>query len=174
MNYPAASVWQSFEKIIVTGPQRSGTRICARMIAHDTGYEYVDEKALSIDRVLRLWDMMHSKRRLVVQCPALCRHAHMFSRPEVAIVLMCRDIDDIRVSERRIGWKRHGSELARYDLREGEGEIAVVKYKFWADYQRERIAHPFEIDYESLAGHPLWVSKAARAKFGPHQTRRGK
>ncbi len=157
-----------FDKIIVTGPQRSGTRICARMIAYDTGYSYIDESKLRIDSLYHLWSIVRTERHFVVQCPALCRHIHLFDAEDSAIILMRRAIKDIIASQERIGWRWGKVELARYDR--SEGIIAEVKYRFWEDYQRERIRHAFEIDYASLSGHPLWISQNLRGDFAPGQT----
>ena len=33
----------NFAVVLVSGPQRSGTTICAKMIAHDTGHTYIPE-----------------------------------------------------------------------------------------------------------------------------------
>jgi Coenzyme PQQ synthesis protein D (PqqD) len=159
---------KKFKKILVTGPQRSGTRICARMIAHDTGYKYIDEKVLGVDSFYKLFSLFDSNLCCVVQCPALCRHVHMFSRDESAIVLMRRNVKDIIASQERIGWNWEKPELARYDC--SAGVIAEVKYEFWDKEQRPRIEHSFEIAYDSLAGHPLWVPKNMRGNFGPDQT----
>ena len=43
-----------YHYVIVTGPQRSGTRIGAKMIAYDTGYTYVDEAEVKADSVYQL------------------------------------------------------------------------------------------------------------------------
>lgn len=158
-----------FDKILVTGPQRSGTRICAQMIAKDTGHTYVDERNINFESLYRLWSLCHKDERLVIQCPALCRHVHAFDADTVAVVLMRRNVEDIIASQERIGWNLEKVELARYDL--SEGVIAKVKYQFWDDYQKERIKHAFEIEYESLANHPLWVTKELRWDFDATQTK---
>jgi len=157
-----------FKKILVTGPQRSGTRVCAKMIARDTGYKYIDEKRLGIDSLYQLFSLLSKDRSCVVQCPALCRHVHMFSRDDAAIVLMKRNVEDIISSQKRIGWSWEKTELARYDNK--EGVIAEVKYEFWGKKQRPHIEQAFEIAYDSLAGHPLWVPKHMRGNFRPDQT----
>jgi hypothetical protein len=157
-----------FEIVLVTGPQRSGTRICAKMIAHDTGHSYVDEAQIGVDSLYRLWTLLRDQRPVVVQCPALCRHVHVFSADDTAIVLMRRDVEDIIASQRRIGWHWEELELARYDR--SAGVIAEVKYAFWDDYQRQRTRHAFEVAYHSLAQHPLWVTKDLRWDFEAAQT----
>jgi hypothetical protein len=157
-----------FDKIIVTGPQRSGTRICAKMIAHDTGHKYIDEREIYVDSLYWLQQLFRSDHRFVVQCPAVCRHVHMFSADDTAIILMRRDIRDILASQQRIDWSWEQVELIQYDRR--EGVIAEVKYQFWGEYQRQRIAHAFEVEYESLAAYPLWVPKHLRRGFRADQT----
>jgi hypothetical protein len=158
----------NFKKILVTGPQRSGTRICAKMIAYDTGYEFIDEVSLSMDGLYKLNHFLEEKRPLVIQCPVLCRYIHMFKGDKIAIVLMRRELDDIVKSQERIGWQWEWLELARYDLY--DGIIAETKYQFWEQYQKERIQNSFEIEYESLVAHPLWITKDLRQNFHPIQT----
>jgi len=170
--YPGGEFWQPFNKIVVTGPQRSGTRIGARVIQADTGLEYIDETKLNIDRLTTLWNLMHSQRRFVVQCPALCRYVHMFSADDVLVVMMWRALEDIQASRARIGWKGNRVELARYDLHEGDS--AEAKYVFWQAYQRQMVMHALDLEYESLSVHPLWVPSGARGDFHRHQTTRGK
>lgn len=138
------------------------------MIAHDTGYMYVDEKDIGIDSLYYLCMLFQSNRRFVVQCPALCRHVHMFGEGDTAIILMRRSIQDIMASQERIDWRGEQVEMARYDL--SGGKAAEEKYRFWEEYQQAKIAHAFEIDYESLAGHVLWIAKEHRSTFGPMQT----
>lgn len=159
-----------FRKIFVTGPQRSGTRIAAQMVAHDTGLKYVDEKAFSGDSLTSLWPLLSDDQPMVIQCPAACRWVHLFTAPENAVVLMRRAVDDIIASQNRIGWDREPSELIKYDLL--DGTISEVKYRFWDETQRDLIHNPFEIEYESLSEHPMWISKPDRVGFRWDQTRR--
>ncbi|NIQ13963.1 MAG: hypothetical protein GTO02_06025, partial [Candidatus Dadabacteria bacterium] len=41
---------RSFNNIIVTGPGRSGTRICSKILAKDLGYEVVEEATVNAQR----------------------------------------------------------------------------------------------------------------------------
>lgn len=158
-----------YERILVSGPQRSGTRICAKMIAHDTGHRFVDENAIYWDSLMQLTRIFHTTRRFVLQCPTMCRHVHMFSADDTAIVLMRRDVADIVASQDRIGWKWDEMELGRYD--EEDGAISEVKYAFWDEHQRAKIKHAFEVSYDDLASHELWIEKADRKGFRSTQTK---
>jgi len=162
-----------FGQILVTGPQRSGTTICAMMIAHDLGYRFLPEEVVSVRSLDAARRLLAEESEFVLQCPGLCRWIHELAGPEVAVVLMRRPLAEILESQQRIGWtgRRMQRELAGYGLT--EGCIAQVKYDFWASHQRALIPNAFEIEYASLADHPLWLDKEARAGFGPRQVELG-
>ena len=158
-----------YKRIIVTGPQRSGTRICAQMIAKDTGYVYIDEGVIAIDSFYALVEVI-SHTEVVVQCPALCRYVHhLGANEDLLIVMMVRDIDDIITSQKRIDWQGESIELMRYAP--FQGSIAELKYIAWKS-QKKFIKNWMEIDYNSLSGHPMWIPKEERSDFTPHQTTR--
>jgi hypothetical protein len=164
-----------FRKILVTGPQRSGTTICGQMIAYDIGCRYVDEMRFGVRSLKQIRRLLADQVQMVIQCPALCRWAHELAEkdPEnVAVVLMRRRVRDIIASQERINWTRRfePAELSVYGIHDG-GCISVVKYTFWETVQQGRIKHAFEVPYESLKGHPLWVSKSRRRFFKAKQTR---
>lgn len=166
---------KKFSKIIVTGPQRSGTTICAKMIANDLGYIYVDEEELKVDNsdylTDRLKELIHSGDRFVVQCPALCRYVHEVGHcKDTAIIFMKRNLDEILKSQERIGWDvEEPEELKRYGD-EAVSPIAQVKHDFWQDHQKWKIFYWFEVEYSSLSAHPMWVPAWQRTKFRARQT----
>src|SRR5579875_68345 len=61
--------------IVVTGPQRSGTRIAARMIAADTGHRFVDETEFLIKDEARFRALFRSPggEAFVVQAPHMLK-----------------------------------------------------------------------------------------------------
>jgi len=180
-----------FEKILVTGPQRSGTNICARMIAHDTGHVFVSEDAIapSDSGLKELNVLFQQDLKFVVHGPYFCRHAHEFAIPGSLIVLMIRDLKSIYESQERVGWRYGQMDLSKqYDsfpvgrlvisqvvqeLKEVNPDkiIAGVKYHFWSEYQRLWIKDYLEVSFDSLTEHPLWVPKEQRADFTFHQTK---
>ena len=176
---------ESFDKILVTGPQRTGTRICAEMIMRDLDKPmqgrnvlYVDEALLNFDSLAGLCDVMADERLLVVQCPALARYVHHFGhRDDVAVVWMRRDYEDIVASQRRVDWCGGTAELLRYDrtllaraFTPDCVSAAVVKNEFWQQIQKPRIKHAYEVEFESLAEHRLWVPAERRTDFEWFQT----
>lgn len=158
-----------FKTILVTGPQRSGTTICAKMIAHDLGIEYIDEGKFGIDNLFAFKQIVDSDGSKVIQAPGLCKSAHIVAGwVDMAVILMRRPIGEIVKSELRIGWEFGTYELVKYGL--DGGVISTVKYNFWDGYQRFFIQNLFEIEYDDLSSHPLWVPKDARVNFQPKQT----
>lgn len=164
---------EEFSNVVVTGPQRSGTTIAGQMIAMDLGRKYVDEMRFGVRRLDRVKKILDGSEPVVIQAPALCRWVHLFARrPDTAVVMMRRDPADIIASQEAMDWTRRfePNELAAYGVK--AGPICKVKYAFWERHQRALLGeHAFEVEYESLRGHQLWVSEDLRQDFGPKQTR---
>jgi hypothetical protein len=154
--------------VIVTGPTRSGTTICARMIAQDTGKRYLDDLADNIFSVERLRREVLEIAGGVIQCPMLSWYVDEFGDQEdVAVVLMRRDMAEIRASNKR-AWEQWRMQMALW--RPGEYaeyrshclELAEAVYQHWEMVQKNRIRHAFEIAYTDLSSHPLWVDEPLR------------
>ena len=160
-----------FRNIVVTGPQRSGTRIAAKMIAYDLDYYFLDERKIFIDSYYALVQALADFEQHVIQAPALCRWVHHLGiNDDLAIVLMRRDIKDIIASQQRVEWRWEPLELIFYGRKVNEGPIAEVKYEYWDEVQKHYIKNAFEVEYESMRDHPLWVPKIYRKDFDSHQT----
>jgi hypothetical protein len=157
-------------RIVVTGPQRSGTRIAARMIAKDTEHRFVDELEFDARNEHR-WREILQAEQIVVQAPCMLKDVVDNPPPGVFIVLMRRDLAKIRASERRIGWDQwpDGSvlELRKFGLTKGNS--ARTKYDYWDSHEKKA---PFlELEYEALRQHPLFIPDNQRRNFAPLQTR---
>lgn len=156
-------------RIVVTGPQRSGTRITAKMIAADTGHEFVDEACFQAYDLQR-WREILQRERVVVQSPHMLRDVVDNPPPGIFVVLMRRDLANIHESEQRIRWEQkfrgNTNELRRFGRTEGDS--AQIKYDYWQAHPK---AVPFlELPYESIRDHPLFVPDELRREFGPWQT----
>lgn len=164
---------KGFDVILVSGPQRSGTTICARMIAQDTGHSLVDESEYQWHDEAHWRQIVQDGEGIVVHCPAMCHLVHEFGDDErVVVVLMRRDVRAIIASQERISWteREEPRELAKYGA--DYGPIALVKYEHWDQVQRDRIPEEqrFEVEYEDLEAHPLWIPREKRVNFGHRQT----
>lgn len=163
---------KEFDVILVSGPQRSGTTICAEMIASDTEYGLVKESIYNFHDEAHWLQIVDDGNQIVIHCPAMCHLLHEFAEDErVAVIFMFRDIRHIIASQERIDWTRKEEmrELAKYGA--DYGPIALVKYDFWEQEQRNWFPKErrFEVEYESLAAHPLWIPHEPRARFGYRQ-----
>lgn len=159
---------KNFSKIIVTGPQRSGTRICAKMIAADTGYEYFDESVISVKDVAKLQDLLKYEKNFVIQAPGISFCVEDFAADDTLIVFMMRDIPSILASQKTCGWGCNDRELKKYGLAPGRN-ACEVKYDFWND-QKELILWWREVQYDSLKDHPLYLAEEKRKGFTAYQT----
>ena len=164
-----------FSQIVVTGPQRSGTTICAAMIAHDLGYQMIDETqgAAAAERGRRVNHLstleslgaLLTESRIVIQAPSVAAFCHQLPVP-VAVVFMIRPVAEILRSQERIAWKGNNYELKLLNARTGHS--CVLKYERWR-WQKPLIQHAFEIEYQWLSAHPLWVDAARRTNFSKKQ-----
>lgn len=153
--------------VVVTGPQRSGTHICAEMISRDLKYEYVHEHMCGdnfkkpYETIMYYRSLIKDKNHtyntiydgVVFQLPAFSAYCHLLP-DDIAIVFMRRDIEDILRSEKRIQWPMAGHELDKYFRT--NGVISQIKYEVWEAWQRDTIKHYYEIKYDTLKEHPLW------------------
>ncbi|MGA3222018.1 MAG: hypothetical protein ABSE77_23620 [Acidimicrobiales bacterium] len=83
-----------YSKIVVTGPQRSGTRVASQMIASDTGYEFVDEVEFLITDTHRFRHILQ-RDGVVVQAPHMLKDMVDDPPRGVFVVLMRRDLAQI-------------------------------------------------------------------------------
>lgn len=173
-------------KILVSGPGRSGTRICSVMVAADTGLDRIDEtqapqlfKAGQELEYVRT--LVQERDGFVLHCPPFCRWLHEVSG--VAVVLMRRPTTDISKSERRIGSRKRQQdrEYAKYGywrwfkqpgLQRTFKTVAEIKYEYWDQVQKSQVEHAYEVEYDSLANHPLWIPPNERKDFLWNQTER--
>lgn len=157
--------------VVVTGNARSGTTICAQMIAEDTGHRYVDEADFGTYDVDR-WRERCAERNVVVQCPHMLRVIVDECDPAKYVVLMRRGLSAIHESEDRIGWRAKHERAELDTLADAFADLPGAAERKYALWDTAAMLPPFrvEVDYDSLAAHPLWV--ADRRGFTAKQTRR--
>jgi predicted O-linked N-acetylglucosamine transferase (SPINDLY family) len=157
---------RNYPRIIVTGPQRAGTTIAARILAVEMGYRFVPEEDVGVTDLVQLLEMYRVQQQFVVQGPGFCPYVHLLPG---AVVLMRRPLEEILHSQARIHWACEKAELGRYFAT--QGPIAQVKYDAWDRFQKPRLRErAFELDYHSLRGHSLWIEAEQRSTFHARQT----
>ena len=159
--------------IFVTGPNRAGTTICAQMIAHDTGHDFVIEDEFGFMNFAQLAAFVHSDcGPLVIQCPFLSpwitdlKYLIDLDMDDVLVVMMHRYRRDIVRSE-----MRSGLDFRKIDAvgKEQYGErtnahLSDIKYLHW-EGQCQDIPHAMDVGYESLRDHPLWMEDRSALPF---------
>jgi hypothetical protein len=165
---------ERYRLVIVSGPHRSGTTICAKMIAQDTGKTFYPEESFGPDNHTAWREMVESASG-VMQCPSMaCYLGELGGFCDVAVVMMRRDLAAVQASHRKIGWSADGFYHLRYCAELGcygagkDEDLAEVKYRVWKG-QRLLLQHACNVEYESLEEHPLWVSREKRTGWGPRQ-----
>lgn len=147
---------KEFSNIIVSGPQRSGTRIVAKIISADTGKTYIDEKDINFED-FRLLQWYIAKGNCVVQCPAMSRFLHHIKDPSTLIIMVRRNIDDI-VNSEAVDWNDHSRNQELFKYGRSNGIISQIKYDFWYEVQQPILGDRGRIIiYENLKDHPLFI-----------------
>lgn len=156
------------KRILVTGPQRSGTTFASKALAADLKLPHVEERAFGTHDFQQFHDAAKDKA-FVMQCPTMAPYVHLV--PGTVVVWMHRDLPDILQSQHRIQWGEFEQlERDRYFSRDSE-DAATIKLNAWQRFQRIELGErAFDLRYESLADHPLWIGKDGRKTFRDRQT----
>ena len=186
------------EQIMVTGPQRSGTRIAAKTLSLELRLPYVDEDDIGIDNEEEFAKLLRiaGPKRWVLHAPGLSHLLHRIERslwprsdtPDamatVGIVWMIRPTIDVIASEDRIKWRtgnHHERERGKLrgepnvaffaDDRPDDYPISCRKNAAWQQVQKPLLGdHAYELHYQALNRHPLWIPKDLRTGFTHDQT----
>lgn len=159
--------------VIVTGPHRSGTTLCAHAVALDTGLFYVDEEDYACD--LSAWRrVVEAGRGVVVHSPGMARWLHeVAGREDVFAIWMRRPLAQTMVSESRLGWSEKAEREKYVGLPEyikmRQYPVSVIKTAYWRNVQQAQVRHSREVDYDELKAHPLWLPAEKRRNFTPRQ-----
>ena len=158
-----------YNNIVVSGPQRSGTRYVSKAIAYDTGKVFVDERRILYHEFRLLLQLLKGNNQ-VIQCPGVCHRLHQITFKDTLIVLVKRPIKDIIASEERIGWDQESRDLEFKKYNKKSGIISQIKYDFWDNFQKEKLGKRcIEVHYNKVIKHPLFVQN--RTNFVWNQTK---
>ena len=162
---------REFSRVFVAGPQRSGTTIVAKMLAEDLGFAEIQE--------LPHLDAANNLRpNAVAQCPQITSRLHEIRAPNSVVIFMCRSLRDIIASGARIGWN-NGHEVHELNYYKElfpayfvEGyHLSAIAQNVWLSYQMPRMQIPFfNLPYDNLKDHPLYIPKEKRKNFSAKQT----
>jgi len=164
------TVLKDHNKILVTGCQRSGTTIAAKMIASSFNLNHIDEIIYGAHDHNKVIAIFNESENVVVQGPAISHMCHCMP-DDVYVVWMNRDIEDIRRSMKRINWlgEYEQLELDKYNG-QATDRIEILKQEYYHLVQKNRIANTSVIEYVDLRTHQLWIDDEHRTTFGEKQT----
>ena len=176
---------KGYKKIIISGPQRAGTRFTTNAIAHDLDFKVIDELDYEISNIIKFKNIFENKENIVTQAPALSNFLHTFKFEDTAIVFMYRKVEDIIKSQNRIKNKRgitwtamHNRVLTRKAKLHFKSNsninwnnpISKIKYQLWEKLQIPQLKMDYyNLTYESLSNHSMWKKKEDRINFKANQ-----
>ncbi len=157
-------------RVVVSGPQRSGTTFAATALSRDLGVPLKTEVDFGTHDQDAFLKLLKDNGQFVVQAPTMSPYLHLLQ--DVDVVWMRRDLQDVLRSQQRVGWGRYEElERDRY-FDHSQDPVAVVKTRAWDLFQRISLGESaWDLDYESLRGHKLWVEPEGRKGFGERQVR---
>lgn len=171
---------KGYRFILVSGPHRAGTTITAAMIANDLDHEFIEDAHNQLEMLPHAFQRIEST---VFHCPTHCHKIHHYADiPDLTAVIVIRDIKAIIASQKRIPWGFENAQLHAYRTKAWpkptfaiQPPIAEVKYRYWREVQKPLFGERgYEIEYESLKAHTMWVAPEQRRNFTVNQIETGK
>lgn len=104
---------KNYSRIIVTGPQRSGTTYCSYILAKDLGYTHYDEISFNTGDYNKFKNQI-SKNNFVLQTAEFTYRLQDIKTPSTFIIWMDRNNKDIKKSEERICWRGFNGTKNKY------------------------------------------------------------
>jgi len=158
---------QNYKKIIVTGPQRSGTTFAAYALAKDLQLKFFKETTFGNENIIKFRHIIYTENEFVIQCPGMVHHLpELISYKDLKIIVLDRNINDIIKSQIKIGWEWEYAEKIKFlpfkDKINLNRPIADIKYEFIKQCEEEHENEVLHLDYESMKNHSLWIKPENR------------
>ena len=157
-----------FKKIVVVGPQRSGTRFTTWVLSEDLGYTFIDQKGIGLANWSRLLGQLDNHVKVVIQGTGCTHKIHELGRDDTLVVWVVRNPDEIDASEKRIRWGAHNLEAGKLPENWWDRQnelLCQARYRYWTEVQRDQLPHWLEIRYDDLKHHHLYMPKEERDKL---------
>ena len=160
LHHSEFSSLSEFERIVVVGPQRSGTKIAANMICCEIGYSLVMHHYMPPNE--NGLNKFRAESSIVLHSPGFFKFRKDIQDTD-AMIFVWRELDDIRKSEERFNMPvkiKHYDTIYNISL----ASDAKSKQDMWSDEHKD-LKNAFNIRYEDLKDHELWANKDERSKF---------
>ena len=184
------SLFKGYKRIIIVGPQRSGTTFTSQALSNTLKFRNVDEGEFSV-RDVNMFRSIIKQENIVVQAPAMTCRIQALVEDDDLVVFMSRKWSDIvkgvhRKNKSLSNWVLMETmfNIERYYFNEYDniaGEFFdkhVSKnsyylnayYNMWKHYQSKVIPNCITLKYESMKNHTMWLDKSQRKNFGYKQS----
>ena len=201
VNYDESLI-KGYDRVIITGPQRSGTTFVCEAIAQTLGFKAVDEGIYvgrNRDGRTQRFICNTKDKNIVVQAPTMVYNIHTLVGENDLVIFMKRKWSDIVKSLYRIAkQQRPDNHLSNwismntmYDIEKYHWSLDDSKcrevyeevvdrnsyyldapYKMWKNYLVKNIPNSITLNYESMKSHPMWIDKKDRESFSQKQIRK--
>jgi hypothetical protein len=160
------SEFKQYSKIVVSGPQRSGTNLVSKVLCEELGYTFIDEEEFGFHFEKDFMEILKNKNKIIMQAPGMSHILHKLTESSACIVFCLRDPSEIMQSQHNLNWTGESFERQKYTRPEYDYlPIGLVKYIEWFFHQRSELKIPYkEIYYNSFKNHKLWINKENRKK----------
>lgn len=179
---------KKYSRILVVGPQRSGTNIAAKIIAAEVNSPVFSERQFGESSCVidappthskDLEDFLQTEPRYVLQAPVLTHTVHSLDIADAIVCFIQRPFDEIDASRVRSDWPGTERELRKYRASFPEimsmlpeALLSKIQITVWDELQKAQMKLPFiEIPFSDFKNHPLWVEKKERKSFVIGQTK---
>jgi len=195
--YEEVEEFREYDRVVITGPQRSGTHIAALIVADILGWDAVEENYITMGQHHRRhkrgdhdenyfrWVSEPKKKHSVLQCPQISHACHLTPKGTL-VVFMMRDVEEIIASDKHriakykqgpwAGPRRWGTPVQSvfttkashysklfYDRKPiDKWEAPQVVYDVWHNTQKGFDFDYYEMDYNLLKEHNMWIPQEVR------------
>jgi hypothetical protein len=168
---------KKYKKIVVTGPQRSGTTFFSNSLSKELGFRNIDERKYKV-HIEDLFLKELKSENIVIQAPAMSHMIHLLEKDKsVCIVFIFRDDEEIINSEKRIKWdvNHFQTEKNKYinmfgvGIRKYKKNCKMKKY-VWNFIQKKQLKNDhLEVCHSILKEFNGFLDKKERKNFRPKQ-----
>lgn len=169
-----------YRLVVVSGCQRSGTHIMAKILAHELDWECIPDHDYDADNPDEWANLVLYRQHITIHCPHMTHLLHLVP-DDVAVVYMLRPADEIEASFKRVnpGQKSCCSDrqMLFYQTSGISGKVTgkawtIVRNTYWEFRQRVILGERgYSFQYHDLEEHPLFVKN--REGWTMNQTEAG-
>jgi len=165
---------KEYKKVLVTGPQRSGTTFAAKSIAKILGYRFVDEEEYKVHNEMMFISYLTLNEKLVIHAPAMS-HLLPLNYHDTFVIWMQRNIMDVIKSEDKIDWhirefwNEKNKSINRFPFHTSVIEAfpnnKLMKDWIWNNLQKVHMYNYAELNYKHLRECKGFIKSKTKKQF---------